>query len=115
MGKNKGLLKKLNASWKSQPALWALGLIFTTAFVDHAFDWAFSSVSEKDEVFIEMAKRLTGQADEATVAKRASDCLSHKQVEVGICDKGRLECVDKRKHDSFRFVQVKYSRTRSEN
>lgn len=77
MGKNKGLLKKLNASWKSQPALWALGLIFTTAFVDHVFDWAFSSVSEKDEVFIEMAKRLTGQADEATVAKIKEQAIAY--------------------------------------
>lgn len=77
MGKNKSLLKKLNSSWKHQPALWAIGLIFTTSIVDHAFDWAFSSVSEKDEVFIEMAKRLTGQADEATVAKIKEQAISY--------------------------------------
>lgn len=81
------LLKKINETWKSQPALWAIGLIVTTAAVNRAFDLVFPSVSEKDEVFIEMARRLTGQADETVVARIKEQAISY------LTEKLRLEYV----------------------
>ena len=83
----KSWCKIINDTWKSQPALWAIGLIFATAFVEHAFDWVFPSVSEKDEVFIEMARRLTGQADETVVARIKEQAISY------LTEKLRLEYV----------------------
>ena len=73
--KIKSLLKKLNASWKQQPALWAIGIVVFTALVDNCVSAMFPC--EKDEVFIEMAKRLTGQADESTVAKIKEQAISY--------------------------------------
>lgn len=73
--KIRGLLKKLNASWRRQPALWAIGLVVFTALVNNCVSAIFPC--EKDEVFIEMAKRLTGQADESTVAKIKEQAISY--------------------------------------
>ena len=83
--RKKSFSSKVNHSWKKYPAFWAIGLIVLTAIINRGVDLVLSS--KKDEVFIELAKRLTGQADEATVA-RIKD-----QVVMYFTDKFRTEYI----------------------
>ena len=72
--KTRNLLSKINKSWSTQPVFWALTLIVTTALVNRAL---LNIPSQKDEMFIELAKRLTGQTDENTVAAIKEQAIAY--------------------------------------
>ena len=73
--KMKSLFSCCTTFWRRHPAIWALIVGLLPVLFQHILNRAIPN--PKDEMFIEMAKKLTGQQDEATVSMIKEQVISY--------------------------------------